>query len=97
MVSANRIKRVARRYNRLNRKQKQKDPMISKKDIRRKKDGIEYAVKMEAAEELGLLDKVKKHGWSGLSAAETGRIGGHMSGHIKRLKKMMALGDDEEA
>ena len=35
-------------------------------------------LKMEIAEELGLLDKVKKVGWAGLSAKETGRIGGLM-------------------
>ncbi|MGB9867648.1 MAG: small, acid-soluble spore protein, alpha/beta type [Bacillota bacterium] len=33
-------------------------------------------LKLEVAEELGLLEKVKRLGWSGLSAAESGRIGG---------------------
>lgn len=32
--------------------------------------------KYELAEELGLLDRVKDVGWAGLSAKETGRIGG---------------------
>lgn len=32
--------------------------------------------KYEIAKELGLLDKVKEVGWAGLSAKETGRIGG---------------------
>ncbi|HHW58251.1 MAG TPA: small, acid-soluble spore protein, alpha/beta type [Clostridia bacterium] len=32
-------------------------------------------LKLEAAEELGLLEKVKKVGWSNLSAQETGKIG----------------------
>ncbi|MGB9781300.1 MAG: small, acid-soluble spore protein, alpha/beta type [Caldanaerobacter sp.] len=31
--------------------------------------------KWEAAEELGLLEKVKKVGWPNLSAQETGKIG----------------------
>ena len=34
--------------------------------------------KYEIAKELGLLEKVKQVGWAGLSAKETGRIGGVM-------------------
>lgn len=34
--------------------------------------------KYEIARELGLLDRVKAVGWAGLSAKETGRIGGLM-------------------
>ena len=34
--------------------------------------------KYEIARELGLLDKVKQVGWAGLTAKETGRIGGLM-------------------
>ena len=33
-------------------------------------------MKYEIAEELGLLDKVRRVGWAGLTAQETGRIGG---------------------
>ena len=36
-------------------------------------------IKYEIAQELGLDDKVKKLGWSGLTAEETGRIGGIMT------------------
>ena len=36
----------------------------------------EESLKLEVAEELGLLDKVVEHGWKSLSAKETGRIGG---------------------
>jgi len=36
-------------------------------------------VKFEIAEELGLGDKVRKYGWSGLTSSETGRIGGIMT------------------
>lgn len=32
--------------------------------------------KYELATELGLLERVKEVGWAGLSAKETGRIGG---------------------
>lgn len=41
-------------------------------------------MKYEIAEELGLMEKVEKEGWGGLSAGETGRIGGIMA---KRKKK----------
>ena len=34
--------------------------------------------KYEIARELGLLDRVRAVGWAGLSAKETGRIGGLM-------------------
>lgn len=36
-------------------------------------------LKYEIAEELGLLDKVKKTGWKSLTAKESGRIGGLMT------------------
>jgi len=35
--------------------------------------------KLSIADELGLGEKVRKVGWGGLSAAETGRIGGYMT------------------
>ena len=44
-------------------------------------------IKFEIAEELGLVDKVKEFGWSGLTAEETGRIGGIMT----KKKKMLNL------
>ena len=43
-------------------------------------------MKYEIAEELGLSDKVKRDGWGGLSAEETGRIGGLMTKRKKLLK-----------
>ena len=36
----------------------------------------EDRMKYEVARELGLLEKLKRVGWAGLSAAESGRIGG---------------------
>ena len=36
----------------------------------------EEKMKYEAAEELGLLDKVLSEGWKSLTSKETGRIGG---------------------
>ena len=41
-------------------------------------------MKMEIAEELGLLDKVERYGWKGLTSRESGRIGGIMG---KRKKE----------
>jgi hypothetical protein len=46
---------------------------LTQEEIEREK------IKYEIAEELGLSDKVKKFGWSGLTAEETGRIGGIMT------------------
>lgn len=36
-------------------------------------------LKYEIARELGLMDKIKEVGWGGLTAKETGRIGGIMT------------------
>jgi hypothetical protein len=44
-------------------------------------------VKYEIASELGLKDKVDKYGWGGLTAEETGRVGGIMT----RKKKEMNI------
>ena len=43
-------------------------------------------LKYEIADELGLSDKVDELGWSGLTAEETGRIGGIMTRRKKELK-----------
>lgn len=44
-------------------------------------------LKMEIAEELGLLDEVREKGWKALSARDTGRIGGLMTRRMKEQKK----------
>lgn len=38
----------------------------------------DLAMKYEIAEELGLLEKVQRNGWKGLTSRESGRIGGIM-------------------
>lgn len=38
----------------------------------------EQRMKYEIARELGLMDRVRQVGWAGLTAKETGRIGGLM-------------------
>ena len=50
----------------------------------------EDLMKMEIAKELGLLDKVDELGWGGLTAKETGRIGGLMTAKKKQRKKQDA-------
>ena len=40
-------------------------------------------LKYEAAEELGLLEKLIEVGWSGMSARETGLIGARIRGRIQ--------------
>lgn len=48
---------------------------------------LEDKMKLEIAEELGLLDKVQEGGWKALTAKETGRIGGLMTKKKRELKK----------
>lgn len=58
----------------------------SKKSTKKNKYPTEdEELKLEVAAELGLLDKVKKHGWEALSARESGRLGGIIT---KRKKEM---------
>lgn len=42
-------------------------------------------MKYDIVVELGLVDKVNEFGWSGLTAEETGRIGGMMTKKKKSL------------
>lgn len=50
-----------------------------KSKMKRRTDGWE-AAKEEIARELGLWDKVQADGWAGLTAEESGRLGGVLSG-----------------
>lgn len=50
-------------------------------------ESLDEKIKTEIITELGLFDKVKKHGWKSLTAKETGRIGGL----ITKRKKMMQM------
>lgn len=49
-------------------------------------------IKYEIADELGLKDKVDQYGWGGLTAEETGRIGGIMT----KRKRMLKIPTNEE-
>lgn len=53
----------------------------------------EDKLKYEVAEELGLLDKVLKEGWRGLTAKETGKIGGIMTKKKKEEKELQGIVD----
>ena len=44
-------------------------------------------MKYEIARELGVLEQVLENGWKSLSAKETGRIGGLMTGRKSRKEK----------
>ena len=44
-------------------------------------------MKMEIAQELGLMDKVEQYGWRSLTAKESGRIGGLMTKRKRELKE----------
>ncbi len=44
-------------------------------------------LKYEIAEELGLLDKVKKYGWKSLTSKESGKIGGLITKRSREQKE----------
>lgn len=58
----------------------------SEKDKKKKIKTIEDKWKYEIADELGLTDKLEEVGWGGLSAKETGRIGGLIRVKKRELK-----------
>lgn len=60
-----------------------KAKLKSKKDLTDKEIQREK-IKYEIAAELGLSSKVDRYGWSGLTAEETGRIGGIMTSRNKK-------------
>lgn len=49
-------------------------------------------IKYEIADELGLKDKVDELGWGGLTAEETGRIGGIMT----KRKRILRIPTNDE-
>ncbi|MDR7856479.1 small, acid-soluble spore protein, alpha/beta type [Tissierella sp.] len=57
--------------------------MAKKKE---KVETIADKLKLEIAEELGLTDKIKEVGWAGLTAKESGRIGGLITVRKKQMK-----------
>jgi len=47
----------------------------------------EERLRYQVARELGLLDKLLAVGWAGLSAKDSGRIGGVVSARLRQGKK----------
>lgn len=47
----------------------------------------EERCKYEVARELGLMDKLMRVGWAGLSTAESGRIGGLVGARMRKARK----------
>lgn len=72
--------------NKPSKKSKQKKKILTENDI----------MKYEIASELGLLDKVNEFGWAGLTAKETGKIGGIMTSR-KKKKKSEEISKDNES
>lgn len=54
---------------------------------KKKKETLEDKLKYEIAEELGLMDKIDEVGWGGLTAKESGRIGGLITVKKREMKK----------
>lgn len=55
-------------------------------DYQDNKDDLLIQMKLEIVEELGLMEKVQSEGWSGLTAAESGRVGGLMTQRLKQYR-----------
>lgn len=60
-----------------------------KKDKKKKKEieTLEDKLKYEIAGELGLLEKINEVGWAGLTAKESGRIGGLITVRKREMNK----------
>lgn len=63
------------------------------------------AAKEEIAKELGLWDKVRQSGWASLTASESGKLGGVLSGRFPgkapqyapgSRRKHFALGEEQK-
>ncbi len=46
----------------------------------------DFLLKLEIAQELGLLDKIEQNGWKSLTARESGRLGGIIAKRKKESK-----------
>ncbi len=57
------------------------------KSKKKKKPTVNDIMKYEIAMDLGLSHKVDEEGWGALTAAETGKIGGILSGKKRQKKK----------
>lgn len=60
---------------------------MTKKKKKKKELTKDDLLKLEIAEELGLNDRIKQVGWGGLTAKESGRIGGIMTSRKRKNKE----------
>ncbi|MBU5294182.1 alpha/beta-type small acid-soluble spore protein [Anaerosalibacter bizertensis] len=65
------------------------------KKKKKKIETLEDKLKYEIAEELGLMDKIKEVGWGGLTAKESGRIGGLITVKKREIAKKEASKNKE--
>lgn len=65
------------------------------KKKKKKIETLEDKLKYEIAEELGLMKKIKEVGWGGLTAKESGRIGGLITVKKREMEKKETLKDKE--
>lgn len=56
----------------------------NKKKNKKKELTADDLLKLEIADELGLTDRIKEVGWGGLTAKESGRIGGIMTSRKRK-------------
>ncbi|MBU5427329.1 alpha/beta-type small acid-soluble spore protein [Tissierella pigra] len=61
--------------------------MKKKREKKKKIETLEDKLKYEIAEELGLTDKINDVGWGGLTAKESGRIGGLITVRKREMNK----------
>lgn len=54
---------------------------------KKREETLEDKLKYEIAGELGLTDKIAEEGWGGLTAKESGRIGGLITVRKRNIKK----------
>ena len=59
----------------------------TKKNKEKKIETEDDKLKYEIAKELGLMDKIYEVGWAGLTAKESGRIGGIMTARKREKLK----------
>ena len=60
------------------------DAGVKKSTKKQKAPTARDLMKLEIADELGLLSKVRSVGWEGLTAQEAGTVGGVMSHRLRR-------------
>ena len=76
---------------------KDRGPKRSVKSRMKKRPEDWEELKVEIAKELGLWTKVCESGWSGLSAVDSGRLGGVFAARRARLEQAEAWSQYEEA